>query len=568
MNTITVKYSIFVREQEQRINALSDLTGKDVIVMRGSIAHDLLKQQNFRGNLILTNDTMASLRMLAEGKHDAALLVRLQGLHLLNQFKLENIKAVGEPFAPRKFSFAVNKNAPELLFRINEALVVLKATGEYDRIYDKWFGILTDQGMSYENIVRYSVMMAAAVGSLFLLMAAWLQILRRQVRSRTLLLENAYDDLETRVEERTHDLGERIKELTGLYALSNIFNHENRSISEILQAITEVLPPAWHYPDITSAQITYGDQAFTSSNFQETSWCQNCDIVVSNETVGAVNIYYREQMPELFEGPFLEEERNLIDDIAHRIGEYIERNKTEDDLINEQEYSALQRKFVALVSHEFRTPLSIIDGIAQRMVRCKRQITPDVLREKSEKIRSAVERMTDLIENTLYAARLEENKIELTPVPINPGNMIREICSLHSDISSEHDIRADITGLPSTISADEKLLSIVFNNLLSNAIKFAPKSPLIEVKGWTDDKHAVVRVSDHGVGIPKEDLPVMFERFFRAKTAEGIKGTGIGLTISKEIIEMHGGTIEVDSIEGEGSTFTVRLPIDGERQLY
>ena len=235
-------------------------------------------------------------------------------------------------------------------------------------------------------------------------------------------------------------------------------------------------------------------------------------------------------------------------------------------LEGEKEYSTLQSKFISLVSHEFRTPLTIIDSTAQRLVRSKKQITPEILREKSEKIRFAVGRMTDLIENTLYAARLEENKIELTPVPINLGDMVREVCSVHGDISPDHDISVDVMGLPSTIAADEKLLGIIFTNLLSNAVKFALNAPSIEVTGWTEGKHAVVSVTDHGVGIPEDELTHMFDRFFRAKTADGIKGTGIGLNVSKEFVEMHGGEISVDSIEGEGSTFTVRLPIDGAGQ--
>ena len=102
----------------------------------------------------------------------------------------------------------------------------------------------------------------------------------------------------------------------------------------------------------------------------------------------------------------------------------------------------------------------------------------------------------------------------------------------------------------------------MFTNLLSNAVKYAPNDPRIQVKGWTDGTFAAVSVRDHGVGVPADDLPRMFERFFRAATSAGIGGTGIGLNLVKRLVEMHTGTIEVKSVEGQGSVFTVHLPID------
>ncbi len=116
--------------------------------------------------------------------------------------------------------------------------------------------------------------------------------------------------------------------------------------------------------------------------------------------------------------------------------------------------------------------------------------------------------------------------------------------------------------LPEEIHADAELLDQVFTNLLSNAVKYAPNDPRIEVKGWTDGTFAALSVRDHGVGIAADDFPRMFERFFRAATSAGISGTGIGLNLVKRLMEMHTGTIQVDSVAGQGSVFTVRLPID------
>ena len=230
-------------------------------------------------------------------------------------------------------------------------------------------------------------------------------------------------------------------------------------------------------------------------------------------------------------------------------------------LQKEQELNTLQREFVSLVSHEFRTPLTIIDSAAQRLVRSKDKMTAEDLATRTGKIRAAVRRMTGLIESTLYASRLDAGEIRMEPRPCDLKALVREVCARQAEISKFHDIRVDVDGLPEEIHADAGLLDQVFTNLLSNAVKYAPNDPRIEVKGWTDGTFAALSVCDHGVGIPADDLPRMFERFFRARTSAGIGGTGIGLNLVKRLVEMHTGTTKVDSVEGQGSVFTVRLPI-------
>jgi len=156
---VTVKHSIFVREDSQ-IKSLEDLGGKEVIVMRGAIAHDFLIQEGIAQEIVLTEDTPAALRLLATGQHDAALLIHLQGLYLLREFKIGNVKPVAEPFSPMKFCFAVREGDSELLFRLNEGFLVIKETGKYDEIYDKWFGILEKEAVSFSQVLRYIVLIA------------------------------------------------------------------------------------------------------------------------------------------------------------------------------------------------------------------------------------------------------------------------------------------------------------------------------------------------------------------------------------------------------------------------
>lgn len=251
--------------------------------------------------------------------------------------------------------------------------------------------------------------------------------------------------------------------------------------------------------------------------------------------------------------------------VAARTDEVEEKAaQLEAALESEKKYSALQQEFVSLVSHELRTPLSIIDGTSQRLLRHKGEITSEQLIERVTKIRRGVGRMVRLIDATLYASRLDAGKIDLEVTPINLIEMVEAISKRQMEISGSHEIRLDLDDLPSRIVADAKLLEHVFTNLLSNAVKYAPDAPLIEIKGRTEGEEALVSVKDQGIGIPSDDLPHMCERYFRAENAKGISGSGIGLNICRQFVEMHGGSIALDSTEGQGSTFTVRLPIGSD----
>ena len=268
-----------------------------------------------------------------------------------------------------------------------------------------------------------------------------------------------------------------------------------------------------------------------------------------------------------------------IPNVQHLSDEIAERKRVENALMQSQEHlrnalakeielSKLQREFVSMTSHEFRTPLAIIDGTAQRMKSQvdKNRLTPEVAVKRIEKIRAAVKRMTRLMESTLMAAQMEEGKVAVEIEPCNLKTIVAEACARQKEIAPEHIVSCNLTDLPETIQADPGALEQVFANLLSNAVKYAPPATDINVNVFKDQDHVVICVRDHGLGIDENDLPRLFERFFRAKTSIGTAGTGIGLSLVKSLVEMHSGTVKVESQKGEGSTFTIRLPIAGPDQ--
>lgn len=232
----------------------------------------------------------------------------------------------------------------------------------------------------------------------------------------------------------------------------------------------------------------------------------------------------------------------------------------EEALRREREYSAMQRKFVGMASHEFRTPLAIIDSSAQRILRRSERPDTAEIALRAGKIRDAVARMLALIESTLNMARIEEGKITVVSEPLDLRALVSDVCGQQQEIATEHSIHVDLAGLPQLITGDRNLLELVFANLLSNAVKYAPDAPDIEVAGWREDGMVAISVTDRGRGIPAEDQPKLFERYYRGSNAHGVAGTGIGLSLVRELVELHGGTIGVESAVGAGATFTVRLP--------
>jgi signal transduction histidine kinase len=172
--------------------------------------------------------------------------------------------------------------------------------------------------------------------------------------------------------------------------------------------------------------------------------------------------------------------------------------------------------------------------------------------------------MTQLMESTLVAARLEAGRPTIQIGACDIRSIVREICNRQQDIAQKHIITCNVKELPDIIQADSGAVEQIFTNLLSNAVKYAAKAPDIQVTAELDGtEHITVRVRDYGIGIDEEDLPNMFQRFFRARTSTGIAGTGIGLNLVKTLVELHNGSIKVESAKGEGSLFTVRLPIEG-----
>jgi two-component system OmpR family sensor kinase len=251
---------------------------------------------------------------------------------------------------------------------------------------------------------------------------------------------------------------------------------------------------------------------------------------------------------------------NAIELMVSRHGLAQQASMLEEKLEAERRLTTLQRNFVSMASHEFRTPLTIIDGHAQRLIKMTGRLRGEEIVERAGKVRAAVLRMTHLIENLLNAARLLDGVgLYFHPAAIDLAAVLEEACHMHREIAPKANIVGEFAH-PLPMAGDRNLLSQALSNLLSNAIKYSPGGGRITVGAAAEGDEVVVTVADHGIGIPASDIARLFERYYRGSNVSGVVGTGVGLYLVKIVVDLHGGSIAVDSREGAGARFTIRLP--------
>jgi two-component system OmpR family sensor kinase len=235
----------------------------------------------------------------------------------------------------------------------------------------------------------------------------------------------------------------------------------------------------------------------------------------------------------------------------------------EERLEVERKLTAAQRNFVTMMSHELRTPLTVIDGHAQRLNSLRDRISPEDIADRARRIREAVHHLTQVMEHLLESSRLADGSAELYfhPESFSPATLLREVCHVHREIAPGARIVETIRDLPETMIGDYRLLYQAFSNLLSNAIKYSGDGDRIDLLASADADTLTVSISDRGLGIPLSDVPRVFERHHRGGNVGGVVGAGIGLYLVKMIVDLHSGATTVESREGRGSVFTVRLPL-------
>lgn len=357
-------------------------------------------------------------------------------------------------------------------------------------------------------------------------------------------------------------LNERIKELTCLYNLMQLSDQPELKLNEILKGAVELLPPAWQYPEVASARIVFDDEVFALPGFENSKHKQSADILVKGKPRGIVEVGYTEVMLELDEGPFLKEERKLIENIARELSLVIERHLYEEEearlyaQLRHADRLSIIGQLSAAVAHELNEPLANILGFAQLALKSEdltKQVRADI-----EKIQGASLHSREIIRKLLAFSR----PIPLKKSQVNLNRVIEETLYFFDSRCTKEGIvleRSLSRGIPDIHANSGQLMQVV-TNLVVNAMHAMPGGGKLNVgTRRSGEGHVSLIVADTGSGMSEEVKTKIFTPFF---TNKGVgQGTGLGLPVVHGIVLAHGGTILVDSQPGRGTTFEIKFPV-------
>jgi len=356
-------------------------------------------------------------------------------------------------------------------------------------------------------------------------------------------------------------LRERVKELTCLYGIGRIAQVSDLSLDEALQRIVELLPPAWQFPEIACARIMLDGRAFSTAGFRAGTHRQAADLKVNGKLRGFIEVVYTDARTEFAEGPFLEEERSLIDTVAQEVALIVGRRETEasQSILQAQlrhaDRLATVGQLAAGVAHELNEPLGSILGFAQ-LIQKEPGLQPGAAKDL-ERIVKASLRAREVIHKLLVFSR------QKTPVKarVNLNRIVEEGLYFLESRCATAGITLSLILAPDLpeINADASQLHQVLVNLVVNSMQAMPEGGTLTIETRADPKSVSLSVQDTGLGMNDEIKEKIFTPFFTTKDVD--QGTGLGLAVVHGIVTSHGGSIRVEGAPGKGARFEIRLPV-------
>ncbi len=251
-----------------------------------------------------------------------------------------------------------------------------------------------------------------------------------------------------------------------------------------------------------------------------------------------------------------------ITDLKQADEDRLEAEKLRFELEKEREVLVLKDRFISTMSHEFRTPLAVVLAAKEALEHYYDRMKPERRTEHFANIAEQVRYLTDLLDEILTVSKARAGKMQFQPVPMDLTDYCRKLFEqMRTTDKGRHQFIFDSRDLPDVVEADKVLLQHILINLLSNAVKYSPVESMVALHLSCTDSSVMIQVRDEGIGIPENDQLHLFEPFYRASNVQSFEGTGLGLAIVKESAEAHGGSITCESTPGQGTLFTVRLPL-------
>ena len=403
---------------------------------------------------------------------------------------------------------------------------------------------------------------------------------RKQVEA---LLQQAHDELEIRVAQRTAQLSQANEQLRQEISDRTKAEEALRSSIATNRALLNAIPDSMFRISSGGTFVNYkatknNKLPLPDDDILGKTLYQVLPPNVAQPFMQAVEQVLATRNIQIFEYQLLVE-RNLLDyearivvsaenEVMAIVRDITERKRAEADIRNalekEKELNELKSRFVSMTSHEFRTPLTTILSSAELL-----QDFGNIWDEEKKlkhflRIQTSVTHMTGLLNDVLLIGKAEAGKLEFKPTPLDLISFCRELTEEMELAAENHTIIFCSGGDCTNACMDEKLLRHILSNLLSNAIKYSPSGGTVKLELIGEQKTVMFHIQDRGIGIPQADLIQLFDSFHRASNVGTISGTGLGLAIVKKAVDLHNGQIFVKSEVGVGTTFTVKLPLRPE----
>jgi signal transduction histidine kinase len=345
------------------------------------------------------------------------------------------------------------------------------------------------------------------------------------------------EDITSTVDRITH-------QIVCLHTISKLLSNTEKDPNDVLNTLVHLLPEGWQHSCDTYARVIRKDSIISSVNYQDTKWKQTADIRIGEETIGTLEVGYVTEMPEADEGPFLVDEKNLLETVAAELSRYLEHKQIER--IKDQQHRELDL-YASLLRHDLRNDIGVIVGNTEilKMTMPEREESLEQIIKSTEAVCS---RMMNLLNAFGRAAKLADT---------DSVAMIKNIAERAKEVSTNMNVIVNIAENAQGIRIPEsKLLPLVFDNLLRNAAVHAGNNPTVEISLSRMDGFLRILVLDDGPGVATEIKDSLFQK------GVSTRGGGLGLYLSKHVVETIGGGIRLlDSEPGIGATFEIILPI-------
>ncbi len=553
---------IIVRKGSEIPNSLADLSGKRIAVQNGDLMHELAVKTGYGDQLILTDSQEEALRLLAEGNYDCVLGSKMTALYWINNNKWKNLHVGETPVLSAELCFAVAKGKEKLLEQFSEGLVAVNASGEYRKIYTKWFGILENPNPGIWEIVRFSLLVLLPLLFLLLAVLVWTRTLHVRISKRTAKLEDEIRERKLvekkllKSENQHRELIENLQEGIGIVDTQEKFIFSN-SAAEMIMGVGKGRLTGRSLSEFMSRNEFQKVQKQSGLRKKGVKSTYELQVNTSKgRRILLVTVTPQYDDKGVFRGTF-----GIFRDIT-------DRKKAERDLrknaIKLRELNATKDKFFSIIAHDLKNPVNAIVGFTDLLLKNYKNYDS----KKTEKFlyitHESAKQAYTLLENLLLWSQSQSKRIPYNPIVLDIAGAVDENIRFTEYYASKKKIRIiSSVQKESFVFGDVNMINTIIRNLLTNAIKYTNSGGEIKLSAISLNGRIDISVADNGVGITKKTMDNLF-RIDSSATRPGTeneKGTGLGLILCKEFVEKHGGRIHVESEPGKGSTFSFSLPV-------